>query len=137
MAKVCIVCEKEKSGYPVEDDAVIHAIRRVKQAFKVARNNELVVCEDCLEEHRKKRQKYEKNLVMHVVIAAIVLIIFFFVSVFSPSGISFTGILLGILLAALVVGLSVFNHWPKIAESGAKAAAPAEAKKAAKGKKRK
>jgi xanthine/uracil permease len=134
MARVCIVCEKGKEGYPVEDDAVILAIRRIKQAFKVAKNNELVVCEDCLEEHRKKRQKYEKDLVMHVVVAAIVLIIFFFVSVFSPSGISFTGILLGILLAAFVVGLSVFNHWPKIkaADSGAAKPKAAPAKKKAK-----
>lgn len=119
MAKVCIVCEKEMEGYPVEDDAVIHAIRKIKRKFNVAKNNELVVCENCLPEHKKKREKFEKNLVMHVVIAAVVLIIFFFVSIFSPSGISLSGIFLGMVLAALVVGMSVFNHWPKIAAKAA------------------
>lgn len=117
MAKVCIVCEKEMEGFRVEDDAVIHTIRGIKQKLNVAKNNELVVCENCLPEHKKKREKFEKNLVMHVVIAAVVLIIFFFVSVFSPSGISLSGIFLGIVLAVLIVGMSVFNHWPKIAES--------------------
>ncbi len=124
MTKICIVCEKEMEGYRVEDDAVIHAIRGIKQKLNVAKNNELVVCVPCLPEHKKKREKFEKNLVMHVVIAAVVLIIFFFVSVFSPSGISLSGIFLGVVLAALVVGMSVFNHWPKIAETASAAHEP-------------
>ncbi len=135
MAKVCIVCEKEKGGYPVEDDIVLRSIRRIKQSLRIAKNNELVVCEECLPEQQKKRQKFEKNLVMHVVIAAIVLIIFFFVSIFSPGGISLSGIILGIMLAALVVGMTVFNHWPKIA--GAKNARAALAPKAKAPEKRK
>ncbi|HIH18349.1 TPA: hypothetical protein HA225_00040 [Candidatus Micrarchaeota archaeon] len=138
MAKVCIVCEKETVGRRVEDDMVIRTIRRIKQSVGAAKNNELVVCESCLEAHKKKREKFEKNLVMHVVVAAIVLIIFFFVSVFSASGISIMGIILGLILAALIVGFAVFSHWPKIEEEQKRPLQEsAVRKKAPAGKKRK
>lgn len=138
MARVCIVCQKEVSaGYPVEDDAVIRAIRKAKQSLKMAKNNELVVEESCLEAHKKKREKFEKDLVMHVVVGAIILIIFTFLPVFSPSGFSLQALVLGVVLAALVVGLSVFSHWPKIAQAPKAAVAAGPGKAAAKGKKTK
>mgnify|MGYP001579377487 CR=1 FL=1 len=59
MVKVCIVCHKENvRGYPVEDDAVIRAIRKIKQRFNMAKNNELVVEDACLAEYKKKRDKF-------------------------------------------------------------------------------
>ncbi len=115
MARVCIICQKETTGgYPVEDDAVIATIRKIKQKLGVAKNNELVVMEECLPEHKKKRERYEKNLVMHVVIAGIVLVVFIVLPIIS-AGFSLPAVLLGLLLAAFIVGLSVFNHWPKVA----------------------
>jgi len=117
MARVCIVCQKEtEGGYPVEDDAVIAAIRRIKQALHVAKNNELVVMEECMAEHKKKRETYEKRLVTHMVVAGIVLVAFVIFPILS-SGFSLTAVLLGLLLAAFVMGLSVFNHWPKVSDS--------------------
>ena len=51
---------------------------------------------------------------MHVVLAGIVLIVFVLAPIFT-SGFSIPAILLGVLLAALIVALSVFSHCPKVA----------------------
>lgn len=118
MAKVCIICYQEKSGTPVLDDAVIRAIRGMKQRLNVAKNNTLVVCEGCMEAYRKKRQKYERDLVMHVVLAGVVLVVFVLAPIFT-SGFSLAAVVLGVLLAALIVALSVFSHCPKIAAAPA------------------
>ena len=120
MAKVCIICYQEKSGSAVLDDAVIRAIRGIKQRLRMAKGNELVVCPGCMETYRKKRQKYERDIVMHVVLAGVVLVVFVLAPVFT-SGFSLSALVLGLVLAALIVALSVFSHCPKIAE---KASAP-------------
>jgi len=114
MAKVCIICYQEKNGVPVQDDAVIRAIRSIKQRLHMAKNNALVVCAGCMEAYQKKRQKYERDLVMHVVLAGVVLVVFVLAPIFT-SGFSIPAIVLGVLLAALIVALSVFSHCPKIA----------------------
>ena len=114
MAKVCIICYQEKNGAAVLDDAVITTIRRIKRKLNMAKNNTLVVCVGCMETYWKKRQKYERDLVMHVVLAGIVLIVFVLAPIFT-SGFSIPAILLGVLLAALIVALSVFSHCPKVA----------------------
>jgi hypothetical protein len=114
MAKVCIICYQEKSGTPVLDDAVIRAIRGMKQRLNTAKNNTRVVCPGCMENYKKKRQKYERDLVMHVVLAGVVLVVFVLAPVFT-SGFSLAAVVLGLLLAALIIALSVFSHCPKIA----------------------
>ncbi len=81
MAIVCVVCHQEKRGAPVNDDLVIRSIRRIKKGIAgittryapalmrflpehfVPQNNTLVVCKDCMEEHKKRRGDFEKNLV--------------------------------------------------------------------------
>lgn len=120
MARVCIICTKEaQRGQKVEDDFVIRIIRRAKQQLRIAKNNELVVCEGCMEAYRKRREGYEKNLVMHVVLAAVVLIIFAVLPIFT-TGFSLPALLLGVALAGMIVALSVFSHCPKIASGGVK-----------------
>lgn len=122
MAKVCIVCKAEvQGGHRVEDDAVIRAIRSAKRRFNIAKNNDLVVCAGCLEEYRKKRAAYERDLAIHVVIAAIVLLVTVVLPVFT-SGFSLMAVAMGVFLAGMVMALSVFSHWPKIAEAHAPAA---------------
>lgn len=116
MAKVCIICTEEvPSGSPVADDAVIRAIRGVKQALGIAKNNELVVCGNDLEAHRKKRQKYERNLALYIVLAGLVLVLLVFVPIFT-TGFSASALLIGLLLASLLVVLPVItSHTPALA----------------------
>ena len=119
MAKVCIICSQEVShGHAVADDAVIRSIRRVKQFFKIAKNNELVVSENDLEAHKKKRQGYERNLAVYMVIAGIVLVLLVFLPIFT-TGFSAYAVLVGLLFAALLVFLPILtSHTPALAVKG-------------------
>ena len=134
MAKVCIICGKEaKAGHRVEDDFVILGIRKIKRALSVAKNNELVVMDECMGEYLKKRQKYERTLIMHVILGAFVFLIIALLPIFT-SGFSFYAVVLGAALAAMIVGLAVLSHVPKVADDGVKGK-PTHAKAAKKRKK--
>ena len=126
MAKVCIICSNEKDGSAVQDDAVINSIRAVKQRLGMAKNNTLVVCKDCMDAYAAKRKKYERDLVTHVVIAGVVLVIFVLAPILT-TGFSITSVVVGILLAAIIIGLSVFSYSPRLVTGlpQPKAAAPA------------
>ena len=129
MAKVCIICGQEvPKGSPVADDAVIRFIRKAKQSLNIAKNNELVVCANDLEAHKKKRQGYERNLAVYMVIAGIVLVLLVFLPIFT-TGFSLYAVLVGLLFAALLVLMPVItSHTPALA--GVQAM-PADGKKAA------
>jgi hypothetical protein len=132
MAKVCIICGKEvKTGKAVTDDVVILGIRRAKQALKIAKNNILVVCDEHLEAHRKKRQSYERNLAIHVVIAGIVFVLLVFFPLFT-AGFSLSSMLLGVVLSVLLVALPVItSHTPALEADSAKASGKKKPKNAA------
>ncbi|MCX6770517.1 MAG: hypothetical protein NTX79_00520 [Candidatus Micrarchaeota archaeon] len=123
MAKVCIICSQEvKQGHAVADDAVIRSIRRAKRYLRIAKNNELVVCENDLEAHRKKRQAYERNLAVYMVVAGIVLVLLVFLPVFT-TGFSAYAVLVGLLFAAILVFMPVLtSHTPALEAGAAKAA---------------
>ncbi|MEM4633566.1 MAG: hypothetical protein QW275_00235 [Candidatus Anstonellaceae archaeon] len=124
MAKVCIICEKETSGgMHVEDDFVIVSIRKIKNALGVAKNNQLMVCDACAEAYKKKRESYERNLVIHTIIAVVVLMAFVLLPLFTI-GFSLWSFFLGLILALMIMSLSVFSHIPK-----AHAPKPAEQEK--------
>jgi hypothetical protein len=118
------------SGRTVADDAVIRAIRNVKTMLRIAKNNELVVCADCMEAYRAKRAKYERDLAIHAVIGGLVLLLFVLLPLFT-SGFSLVSVLLGLLLFGLIMLLSVFSHCPKIEGGAELRAAPHAALKSA------
>ena len=125
MAKVCIICSKEvKGGRAVADDSVIRLIRWAKRSLKIAKNNELYVCDDDYEAYVKKRQAYERNLAVYMVVAGIVLVLLVFLPVFT-TGFSAYATLVGILFAAILVALPVLtSHTPALeGASGAQKAA--------------
>ncbi|MCX8197596.1 MAG: hypothetical protein N3F07_00140 [Candidatus Micrarchaeota archaeon] len=116
MAKVCIICEKEAAqGLVVEDDAVIIAIRKVKNMLGVAKNNQLMVCDLCAESYKRKRESYERNIVIHTIIAALVLLAFILLPLFT-SGFSIWSLVMGVVLAGVIMGFSLFSHVPKASQ---------------------
>jgi len=122
VAKVCIICEKEVAGgMRVEDDFVIRAIRSVKRRFGWAKNNELYVCHGCHDAYRKKRANYERDLAIHVILAAVVLVATAALPLFG-GGFNIASLVLGVLLAAIIIGLSLFSHIPKASGNGGGAA---------------
>lgn len=77
--RVCIICHKEvggKKAVKVREDNVIRGIRRIKKVLRIAKNNELYVCEDCLEEHTSRRRSFEKSMLFFGIIAALVILVF-------------------------------------------------------------
>ena len=118
MAKVCIITQKEvKSGYLVEDDIVIRAIRRAKRALGIAKNNTLVVSDEGLAEYHKKRSAYEKSIAKYAILAGVVFIVVVILPLFT-AGLSLNtlyAMLLGLFLSALIMVLPVLSHVPKIA----------------------
>jgi len=102
--RICIVCQKGvegKSAVAVKEDAVIRAIRGVKQAFRIAANNELYVCEEDIPKHREKRREFERSLLFFGVLAAVVVILL--VALVLLSG-RFDA---AALLSALVIGVLI------------------------------
>src|SRR4030042_513235 len=63
--RICIICQQEKSGYAVRDDFFINLVRSIKRALGIAANNTLVVCEQCVPEHKKRRSGFEKTLLQY------------------------------------------------------------------------
>ena len=131
MARVCIICTKEPQGsaYKIRDDAVIKAIRSIKQKLGVAKNNELYVCPDCLEKYLAKRKDFEKNMVFTVAIAAAVFLLTNGIQIFYGR-FNFGIFFISIGLAALILGLVVMGWTPRMENppNSASAGAASEAK---------
>lgn len=120
MVEVCIMCHNELSAERaaaserVADTAVIRAIRRIKTRLKMATNNTLVVCSDCLETHAKRLKSYERKLMIHAALAVILIILIILIpllaGVFNPGS-----ILVGILMGGLIIALPLMDYVPPLA----------------------
>jgi len=109
----CIICGREMSGAPIADDVVIKAIRKAKGALGVAKGSRLVVCKEDLEEHFKRRKKFEKNMVQYGAIAFVLL-----VAMVVLSG-SLTGVVAALLIGAFILLLGlVGNYHPSLLKKG-------------------
>lgn len=76
--KICVSCEADVEGkraLKIKEDRVIKAVRALKKALNIAKNNELYVCEACLPKHKEKRQSFEKSVLFGTVIAVVLLVI--------------------------------------------------------------
>ncbi|MFA6036045.1 MAG: hypothetical protein WC759_03740 [Candidatus Micrarchaeia archaeon] len=104
---VCIVCKQEKSGTPVQDDAVIRGIRAIKRAFHIAANNRLVVCSSCAEKQDAKRADFEKKLALYGGGGLLLLVVFTLLTR------TLAGFLISMVLGLFVAALSLFSYTPK------------------------
>jgi hypothetical protein len=138
MAKKCVVCQKDLvSGRAarVKEDFVINGIRKVKKALRVARGNELYVCENDYEKQQARRKDYEKNI---VIFATIGVVIFAMLNVLPLIGgrLEISFFLSTFFLSALIVIVPVvFKYVP--ASEGLHSLAGRSVKKADRGKKSK
>jgi hypothetical protein len=119
MANICFICEKEiEKGYKVKDSFVLETIRKIKQKFKILKNNQLYVCENCLENYKKRRANFERNNKINLAILIIITIIMFLIPLINGLDISIgsiiSNIILLIILAAVLGLLSIFTYVPAI-----------------------
>ena len=113
---VCIVDGKEiKRGYKVKDDFVIRAIRKLKKRFGMLRNNRLYVCEEHLEEYKKKRRNYER---MAMIVLGLIGLLFagaIILPLFS-GGFAWESLIPFTIISVLMVLLLLTMHVPAIEE---------------------
>jgi len=119
MANICFICEKEiEKGYKVKDSFVLEAIRKIKQKFKILKNNQLYVCENCLENYKKRRANFERNNKINLAILIIITIIMFLIPLINGLDLSIgniiSNIIVLIILAAVLGLLSIFTYVPAI-----------------------
>jgi hypothetical protein len=134
MAVKCIICERETNGTAVKDDAVIGFIRWAKRMMRMAQNNRLVVCRDCMATHKAKREKFEKNLVQHIVLGGIIFLGLTLVPIFTKAGFSLGASLVGLLFFAGIVGLAVLSSYHPAVEGERTVGEMAAGKRAAEAK---
>lgn len=106
---VCIVCGNKVSGYSVQDDFVLSAIRKVKQKLGRSTGNTLVVCAADVKKAQEKRARFEKYAMWYGILA----VALFFIMIFSSS--SILSMFWGLLGAAFVLALSLTIYYPKAA----------------------
>jgi len=112
--KVCIICEADvagKAARPVKEDHVIRAIRSLKGALKIARNNELYVCGDCQQTHRERRKEFEKMLLYAAIFAAIILLLLLGRLLLSGA-FDVIALVSAFVLAFFVMSLPLFKYVP-------------------------
>ncbi|MEM2909084.1 MAG: hypothetical protein QW590_03520 [Candidatus Bilamarchaeaceae archaeon] len=115
--KMCIVCEKPVEGkmaVRVKEDNIIRAIRLVKRTFKVARENELYVCEDDLKKHLERRASFNKTLIFFGIVA-VALVVLSFISMLLSENIKIEGLIFSIIVGAfLVLFALLFKYTPEV-----------------------
>ena len=114
----CLICQKETIGSPVKEDFVIRGIRNIKTSLKIARGTNLIICDEHLEEARKKRERFEKSLLTYGGIGAVIGIILVIASLFGGRDLIsiFSSMLIAILLIIVLVIFSLAYYFPAIEE---------------------
>jgi hypothetical protein len=117
MVKVCIICQKELSNqeaYPIENSMVLDIIKNLKRKLKILKNNELFVCENCLEEYKKRRKNFENQLKFNAILSGVILFALLFLPLFFGSSLILTNFLILIIILGILILLSFSFYIPKI-----------------------
>lgn len=127
--KVCVSCEKDVAGrkaVPIREDRIIRAIRAIKKTLNIAQMNELYVCADCMEEHKKKRKSFEKTMLFASILAAL-LALMVLLSPLLSGDLEPWGLFSGLVLALFVLTLPIYFKYAPAMESSAMAEIPSPA----------
>jgi predicted RND superfamily exporter protein len=108
--KVCIMCAKEKDGLEVKSDFIINAIRWIKRNItKNEKNYTLVVCKDDFLNYKKKRESYERKMVLYVVIGII-----FMIALAVVSNAKLGAIAVGLIITLFLFLLAQLSYMPAV-----------------------
>ncbi|MCK4319617.1 hypothetical protein KAW38_03540 [Candidatus Micrarchaeota archaeon] len=133
MAKVCLISKKEvKEGYPIIEDPVVQTIRKIKKRFGLLQNNEIVVSPEHLETYKKKREAFERNLVIYSAVAIIVVVVFSTLPIILSGTFNFMAVLYSFLLGIMIVLFALMGYLPQVDTGKVIKPAGKEARKPAK-----
>jgi energy-converting hydrogenase Eha subunit A len=114
--KICISCETNvegKKAYKVKEDRIIGTVRRIKKAIGLAKNNELYVCENCLQKHMEKRKSFEKSVLFGTVIAVVILVVLLGMLLLSGR-FDIWAIVSTFIISGFVLALPLFKYAPAL-----------------------
>ncbi|MBN2478219.1 hypothetical protein JXB01_02910 [Candidatus Micrarchaeota archaeon] len=120
--KVCIECKKElkkedlKKAVKVKDDRIIKTIRSIKKKLNIAANNELYICAECLQEHKRKRKDYEKNMVLIIALSVLIFLGLGFLPIIAAGQFRLSSFLAGLLVGAILIVLAGILKYTPAAE---------------------
>jgi len=102
LVEVCLICEKNKSGTKLKEGFIINNIRKIKKIFGIAKGNKLVVCDSCMEEYKKRRQNFEKTILLWSILGGILAL---FIIIPSVLMYNIYEILRSIITAIILIGV--------------------------------
>jgi hypothetical protein len=114
--KVCISCQKDVGGRKavrVKEDRVIRVIRAVKNALRVAQNNELYVCEEDIKAHQERRRGFERSMLLAGILAGVIVLLFI-VTLLLSGKLDAWALVSSILLALVILAFPLFRYAPAL-----------------------
>ncbi len=117
MSKVCVDCQQEVAGkkaVKVKEDRTIRMLRSIKKFLRIAKGNQLYVCENCLEDHLNKRKSFEKTMLIFSAIAALILVILLFAILLSGRFEIWTAVSALLIVAFLFLFSIIFKYVPAV-----------------------
>ena len=118
--KVCIICEKEvqnQRAAPVKDDKILAFFRWLKAQFKVAKNNELYVCEVDSKTHATRRKAFEKRALIAIALAVLVFGLFIFSAVMARK-FDLWSLVSAFIIALFLILLPLITYTPAVGAIG-------------------
>ncbi|MEW6723055.1 MAG: hypothetical protein AB1324_07365 [Candidatus Micrarchaeota archaeon] len=125
--KVCVSCHADVEGkraVPVRWDRLLKGILAIKRALRIAQNNELFVCEQCMQKHLERRRSFEKSMLFASVFAGLLLIVIIMAPLMSGTFEPFA-VVSGFIVAGFILALPLFKYAPAV--EGISASAPQQA----------
>ncbi len=114
--KICISCEKDiegKNAVPIKEDRIIRTIRSIKKMLRMAKMNELYVCESCVQKHTERRKTFEKHMLFGSVFAGVVIVIMVGAMLFTGK-LDLWAFLSAFIVAGVILCLPIFKYAPAI-----------------------
>lgn len=102
LGEVCLICEKNKKGSRLKEGFIIKTIRKIKNKLGISKGNTLVICDSCTNEYIKRRQGFEKTILIWSIIGGILSLLLIIPSILVGN---IFDILRSILLSIVLVGV--------------------------------
>lgn len=103
--KVCVDCQQDvvgKKAVKVKEDKTIRMLRGLKRFLRIAKENDLYVCEADLEKHLERRKSFEKTMLIFAAIAAFIVVLLFVAILLSGRFEILT------IISAILIGIFLF-----------------------------
>ncbi len=116
LMKVCIVCSTNvegKKASKVRDDRILKSIRSIKSLLKVAKMNELYVCENDLPKHAERRKKFERNLLIAMILSVLLFILFIY-SAFAASRLDLWAAVSAVIISLFILAFPILTYAPAV-----------------------